>query len=136
MRYAVNWAYLLRQRRKKRESITTQNDPTPGRASSRNWHSATSSDKILLPPAYRPRSESRTWNDTDDRRQSTHEPPARFRRPPNRRPPARRSTAPSHRPRADSLDRKSTRLNSSHSSISYAVFCSKKIKHHIRCLTE
>src|SRR5689334_23938355 len=27
-------------------------------------------------------------------------------------------------------DRKSTRLNSSHSSISYAVFCLKKKKHH------
>src|SRR5689334_23799277 len=30
--------------------------------------------------------------------------------------------------RADQLDRKSTRLNSSHSSISYAVFCLKKKK--------
>src|SRR5689334_24865487 len=30
------------------------------------------------------------------------------------------------------LDRKSTRLNSSHSSISYAVFCLKKKKHKIR----
>src|SRR5689334_23991677 len=29
---------------------------------------------------------------------------------------------------ADALDRKSTRLNSSHSSISYAVFCLKKKK--------
>src|SRR5438309_7825295 len=29
---------------------------------------------------------------------------------------------------ADSIDRKSTRLNSSHSSISYAVFCLKKKK--------
>src|SRR5689334_24145670 len=29
-----------------------------------------------------------------------------------------------------SLDRKSTRLNSSHSSISYAVFCLKKKKNH------
>src|SRR3989337_2526426 len=28
------------------------------------------------------------------------------------------------------LDRKSTRLNSSHGSISYAVFCLKKINHH------
>src|SRR2546430_3226750 len=28
------------------------------------------------------------------------------------------------------LDRKSTRLNSSHSQISYAVFCLKKKKHH------
>src|SRR2546427_8927700 len=30
-------------------------------------------------------------------------------------------------------DRKSTRLNSSHSQISYAVFCLKKKKHTIRC---
>src|SRR5689334_23545483 len=29
------------------------------------------------------------------------------------------------------LDRKSTRLNSSHSSISYAVFCLKKKKQHV-----
>src|SRR2546430_12808245 len=29
----------------------------------------------------------------------------------------------------DALDRKSTRLNSSHSQISYAVFCLKKKKH-------
>src|SRR2546430_12292890 len=31
------------------------------------------------------------------------------------------------------LDRKSTRLNSSHSQISYAVFCLKKKKHIICC---
>src|SRR5947209_15078821 len=31
-------------------------------------------------------------------------------------------------------DRKSTRLNSSHANISYAVFCLKKKKNHIRCL--
>src|SRR2546430_16159826 len=31
-----------------------------------------------------------------------------------------------HRPRRVGLDRKSTRLNSSHSQISYAVFCLKK----------
>src|SRR5689334_24688366 len=30
------------------------------------------------------------------------------------------------------IDRKSTRLNSSHSSISYAVFCLKKKKHKLR----
>src|SRR3712207_8908203 len=30
---------------------------------------------------------------------------------------------------ADPLDRKSTRLNSSHANISYAVFCLKKKKH-------
>src|SRR2546430_4092211 len=33
-----------------------------------------------------------------------------------------------HRPAAEFLDRKSTRLNSSHSQISYAVFCLKKKK--------
>src|SRR5438309_6422855 len=38
------------------------------------------------------------------------------------------SRAPGHT-RAG-VDRKSTRLNSSHSSISYAVFCLKKKKHH------
>src|SRR3712207_8376434 len=31
----------------------------------------------------------------------------------------------------DGEDRKSTRLNSSHANISYAVFCLKKKKHHI-----
>src|SRR5207245_10067826 len=31
-----------------------------------------------------------------------------------------------HRPAHDSIDRKSTRLNSSHGSISYAVFCLKQ----------
>src|SRR5205085_8227715 len=36
------------------------------------------------------------------------------------------------RPRtADIADRKSTRLNSSHSQISYAVFCLKKKKNHL-----
>src|SRR5438309_8558135 len=41
-------------------------------------------------------------------------------------------TPPNSRRRHASLDRKSTRLNSSHSSISYAVFClkKKKKKHH------
>src|SRR3712207_7391818 len=33
-------------------------------------------------------------------------------------------------------DRKSTRLNSSHANISYAVFCLKKKKKHIHRLTE
>src|SRR6266568_5889348 len=40
--------------------------------------------------------------------------------------PVRRPRA--HRPVRDARDRKSTRLNSSHSSISYAVFCLKKKK--------
>src|SRR5256886_13676138 len=33
----------------------------------------------------------------------------------------------------DTQDRKSTRLNSSHSQISYAVFCLKKKNHILRC---
>src|SRR2546430_3866486 len=41
-------------------------------------------------------------------------------------PPGRRWTAPTSQAR--SADRKSTRLNSSHSQISYAVFCLKKKK--------
>src|SRR5689334_23814589 len=42
-----------------------------------------------------------------------------------------RADPPPHRRRRRHLpqDRKSTRLNSSHSSISYAVFCLKKKKH-------
>src|SRR3712207_7971796 len=35
---------------------------------------------------------------------------------------------------ADEVDRKSTRLNSSHANISYAVFCLKKKKHMIYIL--
>src|SRR5688572_31228662 len=38
-------------------------------------------------------------------------------------------------PPADNRDRKSTRLNSSHSQISYAVFCLKKKKQHNTCTT-
>src|SRR3712207_6978311 len=34
-----------------------------------------------------------------------------------------------HQPPEPALDRKSTRLNSSHANISYAVFCLKKKKH-------
>src|SRR3712207_8967891 len=46
-----------------------------------------------------------------------------------------RRRAPDHRDEAPSreavrLDRKSTRLNSSHANISYAVFCLKKKKHY------
>src|SRR5206468_5889439 len=39
-----------------------------------------------------------------------------------------RSSLRSHRPAGDRRDRKSTRLNSSHDQISYAVFCLKKKK--------
>src|SRR6266487_5880737 len=56
-----------------------------------------------------------------------------YRSRPQRSPPERRSRAgaPPHRrgaPARDRRDRKSTRLNSSHPSISYAVFCLKKKK--------
>src|SRR5438045_7534359 len=34
----------------------------------------------------------------------------------------------------EDLDRKSTRLNSSHLGISYAVFCLKKKKKHVHCV--
>src|SRR2546430_9913968 len=50
-------------------------------------------------------------------------------------------SVPSYLPADDSslagqhgTDRKSTRLNSSHSQISYAVFCLKKKKHSRRCI--
>src|SRR6478672_13001286 len=41
---------------------------------------------------------------------------------------ARARLPPARRERADARDRKSTRLNSSHDQISYAVFCLKKKK--------
>src|SRR3712207_8409153 len=46
----------------------------------------------------------------------------------------RRRRRPAQRPRhaAGPADRKSTRLNSSHANISYAVFCLKKKKHERR----
>src|SRR2546430_3778460 len=49
---------------------------------------------------------------------------------------ARRTASRPSSTRAMTLDRKSTRLNSSHSQISYAVFCLKKKKHfeHLRTL--
>src|SRR5438132_4652165 len=43
-----------------------------------------------------------------------------------------RARAPARRARAARLDRKSTRLNSSHTVISYAVFCLKKKKRNIK----
>src|SRR2546428_8313490 len=42
---------------------------------------------------------------------------------------ATRGQSPDRRPWRSCLDRKSTRLNSSHDQISYAVFCLKKKKH-------
>src|SRR2546422_5986894 len=66
------------------------------------------------------------------RRSRTAKPDAWCRRlsaPPTRRPDwGERSPCPSA-PRASLRDRKSTRLNSSHGYISYAVFCLKKKKH-------
>src|SRR5215204_5732705 len=44
------------------------------------------------------------------------------------RQPGRERAPVAHRPRARRRDRKSTRLNSSHTVISYAVFCLKKKK--------
>src|SRR5256885_16465892 len=49
-------------------------------------------------------------------------------RPRNRRARHRRGTTGRRRPRGGRGDRKSTRLNSSHLVISYAVFCLKKKK--------
>src|SRR2546430_7925325 len=51
-----------------------------------------------------------------------------YRRPPSRIRTSTASTAPisAASTRRPSIDRKSTRLNSSHSQISYAVFCLKK----------
>src|SRR3989442_10547801 len=60
--------------------------------------------------------------------------PRRTRRPlgrqeaPHPRPSARLSPASRETPRSQQGDRKSTRLNSSHVRISYAVFCLKKKK--------
>src|SRR2546430_12384221 len=45
---------------------------------------------------------------------------------------ARQADLPAAAPPEDQLDRKSTRLNSSHSQISYAVFCLKKKHTHPR----
>src|SRR2546427_1455412 len=49
-----------------------------------------------------------------------------LRQPPERHAPFRRDRE--GRPAVQAVDRKSTRLNSSHSQISYAVFCLKKKK--------
>src|SRR3712207_8967692 len=46
--------------------------------------------------------------------------------PPHRRPPPRRRPVVGEEHRTGGQDRKSTRLNSSHANISYAVFCLKK----------
>src|SRR2546430_11214650 len=49
-------------------------------------------------------------------------------RPDRRRDSRNRTTSGASRVRSSNADRKSTRLNSSHSQISYAVFCLKKKK--------
>src|SRR5207302_10431168 len=60
-------------------------------------------------------------DERDARQRVDHRQPVHVRRPAHR--------AADHRPFAlDELDRKSTRLNSSHVKISYAVFCLKKKK--------
>src|SRR4051794_41747867 len=70
-----------------------------------------------------------------DRREPPHERP-RFQVPPFRLAPRDRGHVnrpdPHGRDRAE--DRKSTRLNSSHPSISYAVFCLKKKKKLTNCM--
>src|SRR5476651_2812005 len=57
-----------------------------------------------------------------------------FRSP--RPPPAPRPPAAGAAPPARRTDRKSTRLNSSHANISYAVFCLKKKKKHNKNLNQ
>src|SRR2546427_2116439 len=52
----------------------------------------------------------------------------RLSRPHSRRPAVLESVREDHARRGPERDRKSTRLNSSHSQISYAVFCLKKKK--------
>src|SRR2546427_3765936 len=61
-------------------------------------------------------------------------PQATFRAAPStaRTAPTNGSSSPGGGPCSDTADRKSTRLNSSHSQISYAVFCLKKKKEHTR----
>src|SRR5689334_23918343 len=59
-------------------------------------------------------------------RQARHLPPPERRSQPHR--PLRLQAAAQEAPGRGPADRKSTRLNSSHSSISYAVFCLKKKK--------
>src|SRR3712207_7726997 len=71
-------------------------------------------DRAASPPA--PRS---------TRAGAAHPSSARPSRPPSQPPSPRRLDASHHLPLAD---RKSTRLNSSHANISYAVFCLKKKK--------
>src|SRR2546422_1354843 len=57
------------------------------------------------------------------------------RRPPVREPVPERSRNRREAPAPEHQDRKSTRLNSSHGYISYAVFCLKKKKNTKRSLT-
>src|SRR5690349_22119861 len=58
--------------------------------------------------------------------------PALRRRGPPARAPAARTRRSARRARDGRADRKSTRLNSSHVEISYAVFCLKKKIEHLR----
>src|SRR5438034_8446579 len=61
-------------------------------------------------------------------REGTREGPGRYGQAPCRLPPQRLHQAQGAVPRTSHGDRKSTRLNSSHTVISYAVFCLKKKK--------
>src|SRR5699024_12814729 len=66
------------------------------------------------------------WSGAPRSRRTARWPRARCVRPHPRRPgPSRSASGPGR------SDRKSTRQNSSHVSISYAVFCLKKKKHHV-----
>src|SRR5471032_1297079 len=57
-------------------------------------------------------------------------------RPPRPAAPARPGRAPRQRRRLRARDRKSTRLNSSHITISYAVFCLKKKKTNLTAMLD
>src|SRR3712207_7152502 len=79
-----------------------------------------SKDRRLGDPPQRLRVDQEAVHIEDDRLNHGHPPGCR-----RCRRPSPRTALPEHVPR---LDRKSTRLNSSHANISYAVFCLKKKK--------
>src|SRR5207245_10334378 len=76
------------------------------------------------PPPHPPSFPTRRSSDLDDI-SATHGNVIAYNRVTNNKPDCG-ITVPAHNPTA--IDRKSTRLNSSHGSISYAVFCLKKKK--------
>src|SRR5687768_17843428 len=72
---------------------------------------------------------SRDWSSdvcSSDLRDTAGGPPPRLRPPRHRAEPTRRDIGRPQLGTTSPLDRKSTRLNSSHGYISYAVFCLKK----------